>query len=46
MPDGAALIRPTVCCRPDKAFMPPSGTGSRHYLVIRLCASFSAASTV
>ncbi|AVE70339.1 hypothetical protein EVY06_00070 [Citrobacter koseri] len=27
MPDGAALIRPTVTCvrRPDKAFTPPSG---------------------
>ncbi|WP_416377401.1 hypothetical protein, partial [Citrobacter farmeri] len=24
-PDGAALIRPTGCCRPDKAFTPPSG---------------------
>ncbi|ECU7462843.1 hypothetical protein A9S00_23350 [Salmonella enterica subsp. enterica serovar Heidelberg] len=27
LPDGATLIRPTVCasCRPDKAFTPPSG---------------------
>ncbi len=26
VPDGAALIRPTNVCRPDKAFMSPSGT--------------------
>ncbi|AWL56522.1 hypothetical protein FML64_18735 [Klebsiella quasipneumoniae] len=46
VPDGAALIRPTDCVgRIRHSCRHPART-LQHYLVIRLWASFSAASTV